>query len=374
MKINFSLNHCGMLFFVLLCLSCRSNNRQITTDTEQSYPTMTISLCDDTVMSAYPATMKGKQDIDIYPQISGTIKSVCVKEGEYVRKGQTLFVIEQNTYRAALDQAMANAASAKASLATAQLTYENKEKLFKENVISEYELSTAKNTLANAQAVLAQTKAQEASAKTNYNYTVISSPANGIVGELPYFQGALVSPSQSQPLTTVSDNSAMYVYFSITEKQLLDMVREYGSTQEALKKMPDVVLQLSDGTTYAEKGRIESVSGVINQSTGSTSIRAQFPNDKRLLYSGFSGNVVVPSVYHNCIVIPQAATTEIQDKVMAFKVVNGKAQATQITIAPVDNGKEYVVLDGLRENDVIVTSGAGLLKTGMPIKTAKTNK
>lgn len=355
---------CGMALMTTMLVSCGNKNRQTPEGRAQSYQTMTIALTDKTVTNSYSASIKGKQDIDIYPQISGTVSAVCVTEGQHVKKGQKLFIIEQGTYYAALNQAIANVQAAEASLASSQLAYDSKESLYRDAVISEYELLTARNALANAEANLAQAKAQEASARTNYNYTFITSPADGVVGNLPYFQGALVSSAISQPLTTISDNSEMYVYFSITEKQLLALSREYGSTAKALKKMPEISLQLSDGSEYDKTGKIESISGVVDKSTGSTSLRAIFPNSDGLLHSGFSGTVKMPSVYKDCVVIPQSATTEIQDKIFVYKVVDGKAQSTQIQVVATDSGTEYVVMEGLQAGDVVISTGAGLVRNG----------
>lgn len=363
------------LFFCSSCIiiitailsSCKDKNRQNPQGGELNYQTMTIVLSDQVITDYYSASIKGKQDIDIYPQISGTIGKVCVTEGEHVQKGQKLFIIEQGIYYAALNQAMANVKSAEASLASSQLTYDSKVTLFNDSVISEYELQTARNNLDNSQANLAQAKAQEASARTNYEYTVITSPASGVVGNLPYFQGDLVNSSISQPLTTISDNSEMFVYFSITEKHLIALSREYGSIEKALKGMPDVSLQLSDGTEYGTKGRVESISGVVDRTTGSTTVRARFSNPDGLLHSGFSGNIMLQEVYQNCIVIPQAATTEIQDKKFVYKVVDGKAQSALVKVVSTDNGNEYVVTDGLSQGDIIISDGAGLIREGTAI-------
>lgn len=369
MKFNAIFLCCGLALLTTMLVSCGNKNRQTPEGQAQSFQTMTIALTDKTVTNSYSASIKGKQDIDIYPQISGTISAVCVTEGQHVKKGQKLFVIEQGTYYAALNQAIANVKAAEASLASSQLAYDSKASLYKDAVISEYELLTARNTLANSEANLAQAKAQEASARTNYDYTCITSPAAGVVGNLPYFQGDLVSSNISQPLTTISDNSEMYVYFSITEKQLLALSREYGSTAKALTEMPEISLQLSDGSAYDKTGNIESISGVVDKSTGSTSLRAIFSNPDGLLHSGFSGTVKMPSVYKDCIVIPQAATTEIQDKIFVYKVVDGKAQSTQVQVIATDSGTEYVVTDGLQAGDVIISTGAGLVRNGASVST-----
>ena len=315
------------------------------------------------ISSAYSATIRGRQDIDIYPQVSGTLTKVCVTEGQRVKNGQTLFIIDQVPYEAALQTAVANVESAKASLATAQLTYDSKE-----NVISSFDLSTAKNSLLAAKAQLAQAKAQEVSARNNLSYTVVKSPADGVVGTLPYRVGALVSSALAQPLTTVSDNSDMYVYFSMTENQLLGLIRQYGSKEEALKNMPAIDLQLNDKSAYSERGQIESISGVIDRSTGTVSLRAVFPNKEGLLHSGGAGNVIVPVQKTAALTIPQAATFEIQDKRYVYKVVDGKAQSSQVQVTRVNGGREFIVDEGLAPGDVIVAEGVGLLREGTPVK------
>ena len=284
------------------------------------YAVMTIATTDREIPINYSATIRGRQDIAIYPQVSGTIFELCVNEGQTVSKGQPLFIIDQVPYKAALQTAEANVAAAKAGVATAQLTYDSKKELYAKNVVSQYDLLTAENTLLTAKAQLAQAEAQRVNAANNLSYTVVTSPSDGIVGTLPYKVGALVGPSTPQPLTTVSDNSEMYVYFSMTENQLLNLTREYGSIDNTLKNMPDVQLRLNDGSVYDEAGRIEAISGVIDTSTGSVSLRAAFPNPNGLLHSGGAGNIILPSIYKDCIAVPQAATFELQNKVYVYKV------------------------------------------------------
>lgn len=332
------------------------------------YGVTTIATTDREIQSNYSATIRGRQDIDIYPQVSGTISELRVTEGQSVSKGQTLFIIDQVPYKAALQTAEANVAAAKASVATAQLTYDSKKELFAKSVVSQYDLSTAENTLLTAKAQLAQAEAQRVNAANNLSYTVVKAPANGMVGTLPYRVGALVSASIPQPLTTVSDNSEMYVYFSMTENQLLALTRQYGDMDEALKNMPEVELILNDNSVYQKKGTIESISGVIDRQTGTVVARVVFPNESRLLHSGASGTVVVPSIYKNCIAIPQTATVRMQDKTIVYKVVDGKTVSTLITVAGINDGREYVVLDGLKAGDEIVSEGAGLVREGTQVK------
>lgn len=363
------------LFLIACCVAATSCRESAPVQAGAAeYAVITISTTDKEMSSLYSATIRGRQDIEIYPQVSGTISRLCVNEGEVVRQGQVLFIIDQVPYKAALMTATANVDAAKATVATAELTYDSKKELFARNVISAYDLQQAENTLLSAKAQLAQAQAQEINAKNNLSYTEVKSPSNGVVGTLPYRVGALVSPSIPQPLTTVSDNSDMYVYFSMNETQLLELTRQYGSMEKALAAMPAIQLRLSDGSVYSEPGRIETVSGVIDPTTGSVSLRAVFPNKGRLLHSGGSGNVIVPYNREDCIVVPQAATFEVQDKVFVYKVVDGVAKATPIAVAQVDNGKEYIVDSGLSVGDVIVAEGVGLMREGTPVKPKTTQK
>ena len=333
-----------------------------------SYATMKVEATDKELSTSYSATIRGRQDIDIYPQVSGTIEKLCVTEGQKVRRGQSLFIIDQVPYKAALKTAVANVEAARAALATAALTYNSNKELYAQKVVSEFSLKTAENAYLTAKAQLSQAEAQEISARNNLSYTEVKSPSDGVVGALPYRVGALVSASLPQPLTTVSDNSDMYVYFSMTENQLLALTRQYGSMDEALKNMPQAELRLNDNSVYDKKGTIESISGVIDRQTGTVVARVVFPNESRLLHSGASGTVVVPTTYKNCIVIPQEATVQLQDKTVVYKVVDGKAVSALITVTGINDGREYVVLDGLEVGDEIVSTGAGLLRGGTQVK------
>ena len=333
-----------------------------------SYATMKVEATDKELSTSYSATIRGRQDIDIYPQVSGTIEKLCVTEGQKVRRGQLLFIIDQVPDKAARKTAVANVEAARAALATAALTYNSNKELYAQKVVSEFSLKTAENAYLTAKAQLSQAEAQERSARNNLSYTEVKSPSDGVVGALPYRAGALVSPSLPHPLTTVSDNSDMYVYFSMTENQLLALTRQYGSMDEALKNMPQAELRLNDNSVYDKKGTIESISGVIDRQTGTVVARVVFPNESRLLHSGASGTVVVPTTYKNCIVIPQEATVQLQDKTVVYKVVDGKAVSALITVAGINDGREYVVLDGLEVGDEIVSTGAGLLREGTQVK------
>ena len=353
------------------CIACLASCKQAPQTgmaPSSSYEIMKIEATDKVLSTSYSATIRGRQDIDIYPQVSGTIERLCVSEGQKVSRGQLLFVIDQVPYKAALKTAVANVEVARAALATAELTYNSQKELYAQKVVSDFSLQTAQNNYLTAKAQLAQAEAQEVNARNNLSYTEVKSPSNGVVGALPYRVGALVSPSLPQPLTTVSDNSDMYVYFSMTENQLLALTRQYGSMDEALKNMPQVELRLNDNSIYEQKGTIESISGVIDRNTGTVIARVVFPNEARLLHSGASGTVIVPSTYKNCIVIPQGATVQMQDKYLVYKVVDGKATSTLISVDTINDGREFIVTDGLKPGEEIVAKGAGLIREGTQVK------
>lgn len=331
------------------------------------YKTMTVSKENRTLEASYSASIRGRQDIDIYPQVSGRLTKLLVNEGDIVRQGQTLFIIDQVPYQAALAQAHASVQSARVALSNAKTLLEAKERLFNEKIISQIELTTARNSYQSAEAALAQAKALALTARNNLSYTTVTSPANGVIGTLPYRQGTLVGASMPSPLTTVSDTQEMYVYFSLGETQLLELSRKYGSLDAAIKQMGAVSLRLSDGSLYDQTGVVESASGVIDRTTGASSLRAKFPNPKRLLHSGATGNVIVKHSYQDMIIVPQAATVQIQDKVAVYKVVDGKATSTLISVQPINNGSEFIVTDGLKVGDVIISEGAGLVREGTPV-------
>lgn len=336
---------------------------------DNEYAVRTIGAQSAELQTTYPATIRGMQDVEIRPKVSGFITKLCVKEGQAVKAGQLLFVIDNVTYAAAVRQAKAAVNSAKAQLNTARLTYNNNEKLFKNNVIGSYELQSAKNNMQAAAAALAQAEASYVSAKENLSYCYVTSPASGVIGDLPYRVGALVSASSQQPLTTVSNISTMQVYFSMTEKELLDMTKTAGGLHTAIKDYPAVKLQLADGTIYDHPGRVATVSGVIDATTGSVSMRADFPNPQHLLKSGGSGSIVVPHVSSSAIVIPQYAVAQVQDKHFVYIVgKDNKVKYSAVIVDPQDDGKNFIITSGLKVGDRIVVNGISSLTDGAEIK------
>ena len=331
---------------------------------------MTVEQGTSDLVAAYPATIKGKTDIDIRPQVSGFITKVHVDEGQHVRKGQTLFTIDQVQFQAAVDQAKAAVALAQTSVNTAALTAKTKQELFAKNIISEYENQLAQNSLAQAQAQLAQAQAGLVTAQKNLAYTVVTAPSDGVVGKIPAREGSLASPSMVQPLTTVSDTGDVYAYFSLTEKDLLGMTDNGASTLDArIKSMPAVQLKLADGTIYPVEGKVATVSGTIDNTTGSSTVRALFKNSNGMLRSGSTGQVLIPNHLDNIISIPQKATSEIQGKKFVY-VVNdsNKVVSVPVEISPLDDGKNYIVLSGLQPGQRIAVEGVGtIVRDGITI-------
>jgi len=350
---------------VLLIASCGEDKKK--THETAKYETLVVSEKDMTLDRQYSARMTGRQIVEVRPQVSGCIMRICINEGDAVRKGQTLFVIDQVPYRAALEVAVAARKSAEARLATARMNYENETKLQEGQVVSQVSVQTMRNALLEAESALAQAKAQEVNARNNLSYTEVKSPVSGVASMIPWHVGSLVNSNIAEPLVTVADDSEMYVYFSISENQSLDLIAQYGSIESFISKAPAVRLKLNNGQDYDQQGRISAVSGTVDAQTGAVTLRATFPNSSGLLHNGGSATVVVPTHRTNCIVIPQEATYELQNRMFVYRVVAGKTKATPIKLFQQNNGKEYIVEEGLNVGDTIIAEGAGLLKEGVEI-------
>lgn len=332
---------------------------------------MKVSPQDKELSTTYPAIIKGKTDIDIRPQVSGFITKVHVDEGQRVKKGQVLFTLDQVQFKAAVDQAEAAVNSAKVSVANAQITADNQKHLLDKNIISESQYITAANQLSMAKSQLAQAQAALESAKKNLSYTIVTSPSDGVVGSIPNREGSLASPSSAQPLTTVSDNSQVYAYFSLNEKDLLKLT-ENGrySLNQKLDSLPPVKLRLANGETYAFDGKVATVSGVLDNTTGAAQVRALFDNTNGMLRSGSTGQIIIPEITKDAIVIPQKAVYELQDLRYVYTINDSnKAVSTQIKILDNNDGQTYVVTSGLEPGQVIAIEGVGtLVKEGSTIQ------
>ena len=284
-----------ILITAALFSSCRQSSNSSTQKGDTYYPVFEVQKSDIVLTTGYSAAISGVQTVEIRPQVSGMITDILIEEGESVSKGQVLFIIDQTPYKAAYEIAVASVKSAEAALSTAKLIYESNKDLYEQDVVSEFDLMTAQNDLTDAEARLTLCKAEEVNASNNLSYTEVRSPVNGVASMIPYRVGALVSSNIVQPLVTVSDDSKVYAYFSMAENQMLDMVQQYGSLNNAIKQMPEVELIMSNGQVYEHKGKINAISGTISESTGSVSIRAVFNNRNHLLRNGGSGTIIIPS-------------------------------------------------------------------------------
>lgn len=334
---------------------------------DNEFPVKTAGVSSADLQTTYPATIKGIQDVDVHPKISGFITNVYVHEGQTVSAGQPMFTIDSETYRAQVSQCRAALNTARAQANTARLTYLNNKKLFDQHIIGQYELETAQNSYATAQAQVAQAQAALVAAEETLSWCVVRAPASGVVGSLPFKKGALVSASNT--LTTVSDVSTVEVFFSMSEPDILGMSKNAGSVAGVLKEMPAVKLQLADGTIYNQPGRVVKMSGVIDASTGAYTLIAHFANPQRLLKSGGAGQTVVPHVSNDAVIIPQEATVQVQDKIFVYIVgSDNKVKYTAIKVNPQDDGINYIVTDGLHSGDRYVCKGITKLTDGEQIK------
>lgn len=365
-KLLLSLVLCTALSAIFI--GCKEEKKGGKSKPAREHSAMVLQTASRELNSTYSAVIRGKQDVDIRTKVQGYITDIKVKEGSRVQRDQTLFVIDQKQYQAALATAKALVDAAQAKVDEAQLSASSKEMLFKEDIVSEFDLRLARTNLAQAKAQLAQAKANELTASNNLAYTLVKSPVDGVVGTLPFRVGTLVSPSDATPMTTVSDNSEVYVYFSMSEKQTLSLKRQYGALENALQSLPLVQLELNDGTIYSEPGRIEAISGIIDPTTGTVTLLAKFPNKQGLLISGGTGTILLPHKQDNCVIIPQSATYEIQDKTYAYKVENGMAKTVIINVFGISDGKEYIVESGLMEGDTIIVNGIGSVRENAPVK------
>ncbi len=352
-----------------LLVSCGGKRGGAPNFGDNEYPVVTAGTQSASMQQSYPATIKGIQDVEIRPKASGFLTKVCVKEGQNVGAGQLLFVIDNETYQAQVRQAQAAVNTAQAQCNTAKLSYDNSQQLFKNNVIGDFELKSSQNTYESAKAQLAQAKAALASAKEALSFCYVKSPASGVVGTIPFKVGALVSGSSAQPLTTVSNINTMEVYFSVTEKDMLDMSKTAGSAHAAINGIPPVKLQLADGTIYNHEGKVVKMSGVIDASTGTVQMIAQFSNPERLLKSGGSGSIIIPRHNSSAIIIPQSVVSQVQDKKFVYVLgKDNKVKYTEITVNPQNDGNSYIVTSGLNVGDKYVTNGITKLSDGMEIK------
>ena len=355
-----------MLGIVAGLIACDVNMPK---ETLSSYETMTVKKSDIELPYRFSARMKGQNDVTVTPQVSGQLMKICVAEGEQVKKGQTLFIIDSRNAQLELEAAQANLQAALAQENSAKLEYESNKNLFDKKIVSSYMLSNSENAYKQAQAAVAQARAAVNSAKVNLGFCTITATVSGVIGEIPVRVGDQVSPMTQ--LTMLSGNATMYAEISVTEAIIEAMVKEgikAADVEKELAKMPPATFVMKNGTEYPHQGRLESLTGVVNASTGSLTAKVSFPNPEGHLYSGIQGTVVMKFAEKDLIVVPQYAVVRLQDKSLVYKVqADSTATAVDVTTEDTGNGKDFIVTSGLNEGDVIVATGANNVTEGQKV-------
>ena len=351
-------------------------------DGAKPYPVVNVEAKNIVGYQTFPATIQGKINNDVRAKIQGYITQVLVDEGQYVTKGQPLFRLETNILnenaaasKAGIGAAESNIAAAQASVNAAQVEVNKLKPLVQKNIISNVQLQTAQANLAQAQAQLQQANAAKRQAVANYKgveanieYSIIRAPISGVIGKLPLKVGSLVGPTDQTPLTTISDTSQLYAYFSMNEKEYFDFLEKSpgASLSEKIKNLPMVELQLANGSIYGEKGRIETMTGQIDATTGTIQFRVGFSNPQKLLSNGNSGTIRLPKTYENVLVVPESATYEQQGIVYVYKVEKDTAKNVVVNVIDrIDN--LALIKSGVNKGETIIAAGIGGLKPGTAI-------
>ncbi|OIV39996.1 efflux RND transporter periplasmic adaptor subunit [Flavobacterium johnsoniae] len=358
----------------LLIVSCETKKTE-QSESPTAYPTLRLKEQKADVSVEYPTTLEGEQKVEIRSKVDGYIEQVYVEEGAVVTKGQPLFKIDANSYLQEVNNKKAAVLAAEASLETASIQTRRTAALAEKKIINNYELTSAKNIERVKKAELTQANADLSSAKSKLAFTNIVSPINGIVGSLPFKIGSLVSSSASDPLTTVANTKHIFAYFSLSQQQLNSFLGQYSGNQlkDKFKNMPEVSLLTADGEVYSLKGKIQTLSGVLNASTGSADFKAVFPNPEGKLWSGASATIIIPTKYENTILVPKKAVFELQGRYFVFTVdAQNVVHNTEIKIRNTATEKEYVVKEGVKSGDIIITDGIGNLRDGVKIASAAT--
>lgn len=331
---------------------------------------------DITLNRNFSVKMEGVYNIQVRPLVSGRLAKILVKEGAHVKKGQPLFVIDQSPYIAAVDAAKAQVGTARAALSSAQLSLDGKEKLYAQQMVGESDLLRARHAKEEAYAQVEAAQAELESARVQLDYTTVCSPADGVIGMIEYRVGELVETDGELHMTIVSDNKYLRAYGALSEEALSELFRDFNcnSVDDLLGKLPPVTLYNNWGYQLEEKGHVDAISGIVELDNGATYIRASFHNPTEIFRNGSNGYIKLPYIRHNVIVIPQEAVVDIHNQYLVYKVVDGKAVETKVTILPYNDGQKYVVTGGLEPGDVIIAEGAGFVKDGMEVTEKKEEK
>lgn len=354
---------CGIVSGLVSC------NVDMPQEKNTSFETMTIKKSDIVVPYKFSARMKGQNDVTVMPQMSGQLMRIAVSEGQVVTKGQTLFVIDNRNAQLDLESAQANLQAALASENSARLEYDSNRHLFERKIVSSYMLRNSENAYKQAQAAVAQARAAVNRARVNLGFCTITAPVSGVIGEIPVRIGDQVSPMTQ--LTILSGNTTMYAEFSVTEaivEQMVQTKMKAKDVDQYISRLPEATFVMKNGTEFPYKGRVVSLTGVVNSSTGTLTCKVSFPNPDGHLYSGIQGTVVMPFAEKGVIVVPQNAVVRLQDKSLVYKVkADSTATAVDVTTEDTGNGKDFIVPTGLKVGDRIISVGANNVTEGQKV-------
>lgn len=357
---------------ILGLASCGTSSQTNQEEAPQEYPVLTLNKQEANMQSVYPATIKGQEDIEIKPRVDGYIEAIYVDEGSVVKAGQALFKINSPASEQSLTSAKAAVNSEKARVNTAKVDVDRYRPLAEKGIVSEVQLLTYENAYETAKASLQQAEATLKNAQATISWTTVTSPVDGVVGSIPYRKGSLVNSSNT--LTTIANTGNVYAYFSLNERKLMDFMEgiEGSNQSDKIKNMPPVTLILADGSEYEQQGRIETITGTVDITTGSANFRAEFSNKSGKLRSGTSGKIIIPKILEDVFVIPQKATFAQQDKILVFKLEGDSVMQQIVSVQTMPNGQDYAVTAGLSDGDKIVSDGVATLRNGQKIS-AKAN-
>ncbi len=377
-KTNMKMKNVIITSFILALVlsSCADKNQAPTAPPPPVLPVLAITSANTTTDAEYPAAIQGTVDVEIRPQVSGNLDRIFVDEGAYVSKGQTLFKINERPFREQLNNALASLHAAEAALINANLEVDKLTPLVQNKVVSDYQLKTAKASQKIAAANIEQAKAMVGSAKINLGYTNVTAPVSGYIGRLPKKQGSLVSASDVEALTTLSDVHEVFAYFSLGETDFINFKAQYAGSSlgDKIKKLPPVTLILADNNAYPQTGKIDMVDGQFDKTTGAITIRATFPNANGTLRSGNTGKIRLGLEHDDAILVPQSATVEMQDKVFVFTVGKDNKVTKMPIIVVGKSGTNYLIKEGVKTGDQIVLSGIDKLQDGQAIQPEKSTK
>ena len=363
----------AVLTLSILCSNC---GEEATPTVKDCYRLLRVQRQDITLTRNFIAKMESLHSIYVRPLVSGRLVKILVKEGAHVKKGQPLFVIDQSPYIAAVDAAKAQVSTARAALSSAQLNLDGKEKLYAQKMVGESDLLRARHAKEEAYSQVEAAQAELESARIQLGYTTICSPADGTIGMIEYRVGELVETDGENHMVIISDNNYLHAYGALSEEAISGLLKDFNckTTDELLEKLPPVTLYSNWGYKLDEKGHVDAISGTVEQDNGGTYIRASFYNPTEKLRNGSNGYIELPYVLHHVIVIPQEAVVDINNKYLVYKVADGKAVETEVTIFPYNDGQNFVVTDGLEPGDSIIAEGAGFVTDGMEVIEKKVKK